>query len=62
MIELKMVMKNALLVLRARTPVMSLSRQPDEKRPYPANLCPLSCEVEFAGFAEDFGQAVGEPI
>ena len=31
-------------------------------RPYPANLCPLSCGVEFAGFAEDFGQAVGEPI
>ena len=29
---------------------------------YPANLCPLSCGVEFAGLGEDFGQAVGEPI
>src|SRR5713226_9404597 len=30
--------------------------------PYPANLCPLSSAVEFAGFGEDFGQAIGEPI
>ena len=22
----------------------------DEKRPYPTNLCSLSCRVEFAGF------------
>jgi hypothetical protein len=29
---------------------------------YPANLCPLSCWVEFAGLGEDLGQAVGKPI
>ncbi len=34
----------------------------DVKSPYPANLCPLSYWVEFAGFGEDLGQAIGEPI
>ena len=33
-----------------------------EKRAYPANLCPLSCGVEFTGFGEDLGQPVGELI
>ena len=33
-----------------------------EKRPYPANLCPLSGGVEFAGFGEDLGQPIGELI
>jgi hypothetical protein len=28
----------------------------------PANLCSLSCGVEFAGFGEDFGQSIGELI
>jgi hypothetical protein len=30
--------------------------------PYPANLCPLSGGVEFAGFGEDLGQAIGELV
>jgi hypothetical protein len=30
-----------------------------ESRPYPANLCPLSCGVEFACFGEDLGQPIG---
>ena len=34
----------------------------DEKRPYPANLCPLSGGVEFAGFGKDLGQPIGELI
>src|SRR4051812_30202859 len=29
---------------------------------YPANLCPLSGRVEFAGLREDLGQAIGEPV
>ncbi len=41
---------------------MSPSRHFDEKRAYPANLCSLSCGVEFAGFGEDFGQSIGELI
>jgi len=34
----------------------------DVKRPYPANLCPLSCRVEFAGFGKNLGQPIGELI
>src|SRR5437899_27488 len=30
--------------------------------PYPANLCPLFCGVEFADFGEDFGHPIGELI
>ena len=33
-----------------------------EKSPYAANLCPLSGEVEFAGFREDFGESIDELI
>jgi len=29
---------------------------------YPANLCPLSSGVEFAGLGEHLGQTVGESI
>ena len=29
---------------------------------YTANLCPLSWRAELACFAEDLGQAIGEPI
>ena len=32
------------------------------KRPYPANLCPLSGRPEFAGFRENLGQPIGEPV
>jgi hypothetical protein len=44
------------------SPWRFLSRQVDGKRPYPANLCPLSCGVEFAGFGENLGQPIGELI
>ena len=37
-------------------------RQKDVKRPYPANLCPLSCWVEFAGFRENLAEAIGDAI
>jgi hypothetical protein len=43
-------------------PVKSESRQLDEKRAYPANLCPLSCGIEFAGFGEDLDQPIGDLI
>ena len=33
-----------------------------KKSAYPANLCPLSCGVEFSRFGKDFGKAVREPI
>ena len=36
--------------------------QVDEKRPYPANLCPLFGGAEFAGFGENLGEPIGEPI
>ena len=29
---------------------------------YPANLCPLSGRVEFAGFGENLCQPIGEPV
>ena len=29
---------------------------------YPANLCPLFGRAEFAGFREDLGQPIGEPV
>ena len=29
---------------------------------YPANLCPLSGWVEFAGFRENLGQPIGKPV
>jgi hypothetical protein len=28
--------------------------------PYPVNLCPLARVVEFTGFEEDLGQAIGK--
>src|SRR6266567_6626143 len=34
----------------------------DGLSPYAANLCPLSCRVEFAGFCEYFGESIGELI
>jgi hypothetical protein len=36
-------------------PVMPSSAQP-------ANLCPLSGWVDFAGFGEDFGESIGELV
>jgi len=36
--------------------------QVGDKRPYPANLCSLSCGVELADFGEDLGHPIGEPI
>ena len=47
---------------RSGSPRGRRSRHLDGKRPYPANLCPLFCGVEFAGFGEDLGQPVGEVI
>ena len=34
----------------------------DESPTYPANLCPLCGEAEFAGLREDFGQPVRKPF
>ena len=50
------------MVVWTRSPMEYGAAYIDKKRPYPANLCPLSCGVEFAGCGENFGQAVGKPI
>ena len=50
------------MVVWTRSPMEYGAAYIDKKRPYPANLCPLSCGVEFAGFGEDLIQAIGEPI
>src|SRR6266540_1892848 len=36
--------------------------QVDGLSPYAANLCPLSRDLELAGFCEDFGESIGELI
>ena len=38
------------------------SRLFHESATYTANLCPLFGRAEFAGFGEDLGQPVGEPV
>ena len=40
----------------------SEATQVDGLSPYAANLCPLSRDLELAGFCEDFGESIGELI